>query len=468
MQCQVADTVTDDENIPKGWEERFTPTGQRYYVDHNTRTTHWSNPQSLKPLPNVLESAAEPGHLPPGWEMRVNSQGKVYFVDHIAKITTWDDPRLSLPSRLHDFTRQFFRKRIYFRSQPVMRAQEGGLCQVKVRRSHIFEDSFAEIMRKTPEDLKRRLLITFEGESDDLDSASESSPRAPDFSREFFYLLSRDISTQSYSLFEYSSDAKETNPEHLKFVGRCIGLCIFHRSLLDASFTTSFYKMILNKKVNLADLESIDTELYSRLTRILENDITGKFDSNFTVTEERLGGIKTFEFKPGGYDIKVTEENKKEYVDLHVEYCLCKRVQDQFDAFMSGFSEIIPLDLIRVFDENELKLLIGGTSDIDVDDWAKHTVYDGYESDDDVIQWFWKCVRSWSSERQSRLLRFTTGSPRVSIKGFQELQRRFTVAKWGDPSESPKSHTGFNRIDLPPYKDYIDLEKKLFCVVDRP
>ncbi|KAF8341170.1 hypothetical protein F5887DRAFT_867490, partial [Amanita rubescens] len=63
------------------WEERFTPTGQRYYVDHNTRTTHWSNPH-----------AAEPGHLPPGWEMHVNSQGKVYFVDHIAKITTWDDP----------------------------------------------------------------------------------------------------------------------------------------------------------------------------------------------------------------------------------------------------------------------------------------------------------------------------------------------------------------------------------------
>ncbi len=49
-----------------------------------------------------------------------------------------------------------------------------------------------------------------------------------------------------------------------------------------------------------------------------------------------------------------------------VEYCLYKRVQDQFDAFMSGFSEIIPLDLIRVFDENEVKLLIGGTSDIDV------------------------------------------------------------------------------------------------------
>ena len=53
-------------------------------------------------------------------------------------------------------------------------------------------------------------------------------------------------------------------------------------------------------------------------------------------------------------------------MDLLVEYRLCKRVQGQFDAFMSGFSDIIPLDLIKVFDENELKLLIVGTSDIDV------------------------------------------------------------------------------------------------------
>ena len=95
------------------------------------------------------------------------------------------------------------------------------------------------------------------------------------------------------------------------------------------------------------------------------------------------------------------------------------------------------------------------------DDWAKHTVYEGYESSDDVIQWFWQCVRRWSSERRSCLLSFTTGSPRVSIKGFQELRGRFTVLKSEDLSKCPKGHTGFNRIDLPPYKDYVDLEQRV-------
>ena len=93
--------------------------------------------------------------------------------------------------------------------------------------------------------------------------------------------------------------------------------------------------------------------------------------------EERFGEMVTIELKPGGADVQVTEENKKEYVDLIVEYRISKRVKEQFEAFMSGFSELIPLDLITVFDERELELLIGGISEIDVDGWRKFTDYRG-------------------------------------------------------------------------------------------
>lgn len=84
-----------------------------------------------------------------------------------------------------------------------------------------------------------------------------------------------------YCLFEYSAHdnytlqinpASGVNPEHLnyfKFIGRCLGLGIFHRRFLDAYFIVSFYKMILKKKVTLADLESVDTELHRGLTWML-------------------------------------------------------------------------------------------------------------------------------------------------------------------------------------------------------
>lgn len=74
----------------------------------------------------------------------------------------------------------------------------------------------------------------------------------------------------------------------------------------------------------------------------------------------------TIDLKPGGGDVPVTEDNKKDYVDAVVEYRISKRIKDQFEAFMSGFSELIPQELITVFDERELELLIGGMSEIDV------------------------------------------------------------------------------------------------------
>ena len=97
-----------------------------------------------------------------------------------------------------------------------------------------------------------------------------------------------------------------------------------------------------------------------------DNDITDVIDETFTTTEDRFGEMVTVELKPGGADIPVTEENKKEYVSLIVEYRISRRVKEQFDAFMSGFSELIPQGLINVFDERELELLIGGMSEIDV------------------------------------------------------------------------------------------------------
>jgi len=74
----------------------------------------------------------------------------------------------------------------------------------------------------------------------------------------------------------------------------------------------------------------------------------------------------TTELKPGGAFIRLMEENKQEYVDLVVDYRISKRVKDQSDALMSGLSDLIPLDLITVFDERELELLIVGIPEINV------------------------------------------------------------------------------------------------------
>ena len=130
-------TTAGSGQLPHGWEERYTPEGRPYYVDHNTRTTTWVDPRRQTVIrvmgPNGQNSALQPqtisqlGPLPSGWEMRLTSTARVYFVDHNTKTTTWDDPRLpsTLDSNVPQYKRDFRRKLIYFRSQPAMRNQPG-------------------------------------------------------------------------------------------------------------------------------------------------------------------------------------------------------------------------------------------------------------------------------------------------------------------------------------------------------
>ncbi|RCI08144.1 hypothetical protein L249_6336 [Ophiocordyceps polyrhachis-furcata BCC 54312] len=511
--------------LPSGWEQRWTPEGRPYFVDHNTRTTTWVDPRRQQYIRMYggqnnangqiqQQPVSQLGPLPSGWEMRLTNTARVYFVDHNTKTTTWDDPRLpsSLDQNVPQYKRDFRRKLIYFRSQPAMRILSGQ-CHIKVRRSHIFEDSFAEITRQTPMDLKKRLMIKFDGE-DGLDYGG--------LSREFFFLLSHEMFNPFYCLFEYSAHDNYTlqinphsgiNPEHLnyfKFIGRVVGLAIFHRRFLDAFFIGALYKMVLGKAVTLADMEGVDADFHRSLQWMLDNDISGgileqTFSTEderfgvmttedlipdgrnidvtnenkkeyvdlmtFSTEDERFGVMTTEDLIPDGRNIDVTNENKKEYVDLMVKWRIEKRIAEQFQAFKEGFQELIPQDLINVFDERELELLIGGIAEIDVDDWKKHTDYRGYTESDDVIQNFWQTVRSWDGEQKSRLLQFTTGTSRIPVNGFKDLQgsdgpRRFTIEKAGELTNLPKAHTCFNRIDLPPYKNMETLQQKLTIAVE--
>jgi E3 ubiquitin-protein ligase NEDD4 len=127
-------------------------------------------------------------------------------------------------------------------------------------------------MRYNAFDLKKRLMIKFQGE-EGLDYGG--------LSREFFFLLSHEMFNPFYCLFEYSAHDNYTlqinpdsdiNPEHLryfKFIGRVVGLAIFHQRFLDAFFVTAFYKMLLQKRITFNDMESIDAEMYRSMVWVL-------------------------------------------------------------------------------------------------------------------------------------------------------------------------------------------------------
>ncbi|NXI75359.1 NEDD4 ligase, partial [Rhipidura dahli] len=468
--------------LPKGWEVRHAPNGRPFFIDHNTKTTTWEDPRlkiSAHPRRKTSLDPVDLGPLPPGWEERTHTDGRIFFINHNTKRTQWEDPRLqnvAITGPAVPYSRDYKRKYEFFRKKLKKQSDIPNRFEMKIHRTTILEDSYRRIIAvKRADFLKARLWIEFDGEKG-LDYGGVA--------REWFFLLSKEMFNPYYGLFEYSATDNYTlqinpnsglcNEDHLsyfKFIGRVAGMAVYHGKLLDAFFIRPFYKMMLQKPITLHDMESVDSEYYNSLRWILENDPT-ELDLRFIVDEELFGQTHQHELKSGGSEIVVTNKNKRDYIHLVIQWRFVSRVQKQMTAFKEGFFELIPQDLIKIFDENELELLMCGLGDVDVADWKLHTKYkNGYNINHQVIQWFWKAVLMMDSEKRIRLLQFVTGTSRVPMNGFAELYgsngpQLFTVEQWGTPEKLPRAHTCFNRLDLPPYDSFEDLWDKLLLAIE--
>ncbi|KAF5950451.1 hypothetical protein HYC85_012444 [Camellia sinensis] len=123
---------------------------------------------------------------------------------------------------------------------------------------------------------------------------------------------------------------------------------------------------ILVVKVTYHDIEAIDPDYFKNLKWMLE--------------------VTDYELIPGGRNIRVTEENKHEYVDLVAEH---------------------------------------------LDDMRVNTEYSGYSAASPVIQWFWEVVQSFSKEDKARLLQFVTGTSKLDLPEYpskQHLEERLLLA----------------------------------------
>ncbi|XP_037933609.1 E3 ubiquitin-protein ligase Nedd-4-like isoform X1 [Teleopsis dalmanni] len=472
----------DEEPLPPRWSMQVAPNGRTFFIDHAARRTTWIDPRNgrASPMPNQTRRVEDDlGPLPEGWEERMHTDGRVFYIDHNTRTTQWEDPRLSNPNiagQAVPYSRDYKQKYEYFKSHLRKPTNVPNKFEIRIRRTSILEDSYRIISSVTKTDLlKTKLWVEFEGETG-LDYGG--------LAREWFYLLSKEMFNPYYGLFEYSAMDNYTlqinngsglcNEEHLsyfKFIGRIAGMAVYHGKLLDAFFIRPFYKMMLQKSIDLKDMESVDTEYYNSLMWIKEND-PRILELTFCVDEDTFGQKSQHELKPGGANIDVTNENKDEYIKLVIEWRFVARVKEQMSAFLDGFGSVIPLNLIKIFDEHELELLMCGIQNIDVKDWRENTLYKGdYHMNHIIIQWFWRAVLSFSNEMRSRLLQFVTGTSRVPMNGFKELYgsngpQMFTIEKWGTPNNYPRAHTCFNRLDLPPYEGYVQLKDKLIKAIE--
>lgn len=226
-----------------------------------------------------------------------------------------------------------------------------------------------QLRSKTPEELKAKLNIQFAG---------EEGVDAGGVSREWYQVMAREMFDPNLALFIpvpleggttfqpnpnsiIQSDRGINHLDYFRFVGRIVGKALYDGQLIDAYFTRSFYKHMLGLQLTYEDIEAVDPGYYKNLKWMLENDNIEEFvELSFTAETDFFGRNEVVELIPGGKEMKVTDLNKHEYVNLVARHRMTTSIRSQIDAFLDGFWSMVPKKHISIFNDHELELLISG------------------------------------------------------------------------------------------------------------
>jgi hypothetical protein len=364
--------------------------------------------------------------------------------------------------------RDFFYKKVSSLGSRVF----GRTVKIYVRRSDLFHTAYRALETLSASDWMSKFEVVFVGEPG-LDWGGVR--------REFFTLLCCELFESSGLFTRFSEDHQalvHPNPnrpsslklKYYEFCGKVIGKCLYDSALGDiilvkARFTRSFLAQIIGLRVNYRYFETDDPELYTTKVKYVKESDVSDFELTFTeeVVSPSTGSVtEVVSLKPGGASIEVTNENKMEYLNCLAQYRLVYRVKDEIEAFLKGLNEIIPDNLLSIFDENELELLMCGMSKIDVSDWKAHSTVNGHNAHFlTMVTWFWTVVTNYNQEERTRILQFVTGSSQLPSEGFSELNPKFTISHAPVPGRLPSAHTCFNEICLSDHTTYESFESSL-------
>ncbi|KAJ0179215.1 hypothetical protein K1T71_004927 [Dendrolimus kikuchii] len=343
--------------------------------------------------------------------------------------------------------------------------------RLKVRRTHIIDDALVELEMVSMEralDLKKQLVVEFEGEQG-VDEGGVS--------KEFFQLIVEEIFNPDYGMFTQQADSQTVwfNPTSFEtdaqftLIGIVLGLAIYNNIILAVNFPMVVYRKLMGKKGSFEDLADWNPALHSGLKDMLEytgSDLEEVYYQTFRICYQDVFGNNIFhDLKEDGDNIFVTQENKKEFVDLYADFLLNSSVETQFRAFRRGFLMVTDESpLAALFRPEEVETLVCGSKNFDFNELEKSTEYDGYTADSQTIKDFWSIVHSLDLDDKRKLLQFTTGSDRVPVGGLSHL--KLVIARHGpDCDRLPTAHTCFNVLLLPEYDTREKLRDRLMKAI---
>ena len=348
---------------------------------------------------------------------------------------------------------------------------------IRIDRYNIFESTWKVTRHFLQSDWARLWEIFFDGEI----GVDQGGLR-----REWFELVTKFIFDPENEIFvplEEGSNSVAPNPfppshiklKHFRLAGKLVGKALYESAMgdtyrlnLNAQIAKSLLAQITGVGTHFTMMEVDAPDLWrSKIKYILENDVEF-LDLTFTQDELHDGQVATIELISNGAKTPVTEANKKTYVTALSNYLLCTRVKTQVEAFLEGLHTLVPDNLLSLWDESELELLLCGVRDYSVAELKKYHTVVGTNIGRFglILNWFWQVLSHMGKEDLSRFVQFCTGSSLLPPGGWSALRPQLQIS-WGgaEMGTLPTSHTCFNMFVLPDAENYHELERVMLIAV---
>lgn len=352
-------------------------------------------------------------------------------------------------------------------------------CRIRIRRDYLYEDAFDNLSEENVPSLGSARIVV---EMINQLGLEEAGIDGGGLFREFLLSLLETgfdpirgffVLTNDGFLYPNPSVANlvDDSSKHYYFLGRMLAKAIQSKILSPLKFAGFFLQKIISieQQLDIDYLATLDPDICKNLLSLKDyEDNVEDLELNFAINANEFGQTKLVELKRGGKDIPVTNENKIEYIFLLAKYKLNTQINEQTKAFKNGISNVIDLNILRLFNINEIQNLISGSNEfIDVKDWRKYTVYSGgYSDEHKVIKTFWRVVESFSEDQKRKLLKFATSRSRTPLFGFRNLIPNFAIHSSGSADRLPSASTCLNLLKLPPIEDFQIMKEKLICAIE--
>jgi hypothetical protein len=186
-----------------------------------------------------------------------------------------------------------------------------------------------------------------------------------------------------------------------------------------------------------------------------------------------LPGYSDIELIPNGENVTVNINNLEEYIIKIIDFTLCSGISKQVKAFREGFNKVFLVTDLQIFNIKELLQMISSNEE----DWTKETLMKtikadhGYSMKSQTVINLIEVMSEMDKEEKKEFLEFITGTSRLPLGGFKNLNPPFTVVcKTTSSDENPDEFlpsvmTCANYLKLPDYKTKERLKERLTTAI---